>query len=82
MQLERMVRFDNTFKMVMAHYKKLMAFSFRDLNNHIKKSIFEQNPSGCLKFYNELINDTNLDIPPKITLKSDVFVFRKTVEKI
>ena len=28
MQLERMVRFDNTFKMVMAHYKKLMSFSF------------------------------------------------------
>ena len=37
--LDRMVKFDKTFKVVMEHVRKLLDISLVDLNRHIEKSI-------------------------------------------
>lgn len=55
--LERMVKFDKTFKMVMDHVRKMMKISHHDLNRHIYESIMSDKaePSVLLKYYNELL---------------------------
>ena len=45
----------------MDHVRKLMKVSLEDLNRHIQDSIMGEKaePSALLKFYNELLQDTN-----------------------
>lgn len=70
-----MVKFDNTMKMLMTHYRKMLDFSLDDLNSHVTKTVKEAKVSGCLKFYNELLADTNFNMPSKPQLKSDQVAF-------
>ena len=63
---ERMVKFDQTFKLVMDHVRKMLDISPHDLNRHINLSIFGnklKEPSVMLKYYNELLQNTNFCLP-------------------
>ena len=82
--LERMVKFDKTFKMVMDHVRKMLKISHRDLSKHIYESIMSPRaePSVLLKYYNELLQNTNFSLPNKHRLDFDQQVFRKTIDKI
>lgn len=55
--LERMVKFDKTFKLVMDHVRRMLKISHRDLNRHIHETMMgdKSEPSATLKFYNELL---------------------------
>ena len=79
-----MVKFDKTFKMVMEHVRKMLDISHVDLNRHIEKSILgdQAEPSAMLKYYNELLQNTNFTLPNRQKLDFDQQVFRKTIDKI
>ena len=55
--LERMVKFDKTFKLIMDHVKRMIKMSPHDLNRHIQETILgdKTEPSALLKFYNEIL---------------------------
>lgn len=79
-----MVRFDKTFKTIMEHVRKMLDCSHFDLNRHIKATIFSEtsDPSPMLKYYNELLQNTNFALPDRHLLEFDREVFRKTINKI
>ena len=68
-----MINFDKTFKMVMEHVRKMLDISHIDLNKHIKNSILgdQSEPSAVLKYYNELIQNTNFTLPDRAKLDFD-----------
>ena len=68
-----MINFDKTFKMVMEHVRKMLDISHIDLNKHIKNSILgdQSEPSAVLKYYNELIQNTNFTLPDRVRLDFD-----------
>ena len=68
-----MVKFDKTFKMVMDHCRKMLDISHIDLNKHIRKNILGDlsEPSAVLKYYNELIQNTNFTLPDRAKLDFD-----------
>ena len=82
--LDRMVKFDKTFKMVMDHVRKQLDISPIDLNKHIEDSILgkQSKPSPLLKYYNELLGSSNFALPPRHRLEFDQKVFRKTIDKV
>lgn len=82
--LDRMVKFDKTFKMVMDHVRKQLNISHLDLNRHIETSIMgtKSEPSPMLKYYNELLQNTNFILPNKHRLEIDQKVFRKIINKV
>ena len=82
--MENMVKFDKTFKLIMDHVKKMLNVSHHDLNRHIEQSIFGKNaePSALLKYYNELLQNTNFCLPDRKRLDLDKQVFRKMINKI
>ena len=65
--LERMVKFDKTFKLVMDHVRRQFKISHHDLNKHIEDSIMgkQSEPSAVLKYYNELLVNTNFALPER-----------------
>ena len=65
--LDRMVKFDKTFKMVMDHVRKQLDISPIDLNKHIELSILgpRSEPSPMLKYYNEILQNTNFCLPDR-----------------
>ena len=79
-----MVKFDKTFKLVMDHVRKQLNISHIDLNRHIESSILGINsePSPMLKYYNELLTNTNFILPEKHKLEIDQKVFRKIINKV
>ena len=82
--LERMVKFDKTIKLVMDHVRRMMKISTTDLNRHIRDTITGPNgePSALLKYYNELLQNTNFAMPNYRRLDFDQQVFRKTINRI
>ena len=82
--LERMVKFDKTFKLVMDHVRRMLKISHGDLSKHIDESLMgkKSEPSALLKYYNELLQNTNFTLPDKHRLDFDQQVFRKTIDKI
>jgi len=79
-----MVKFDKTFRKVMEHTQKLLKTSHRDLERRIQSSILssQSKPSPMLKYYNELLQNTNFMLPERHRLEVDQLVFRKMIEKI
>ena len=71
--LDRMVKFDSTIKMVMDHVRKMLKISHIDLNRHIENTILGKSaePSPMLKYYNELLRNTNFDLPERHRLEFD-----------
>ena len=83
LQLQRMTRFDATFSKVMAYYQRMIDTSnTADIKKHISLSVTHGQPSACLKFYNELIANTNFEMKPRLVLESDAIAFRATIDKL
>ena len=62
----------------------MLKISTKDLNKYIDRMILsnDANPSVMLKYYNELLRDTNFRIPAKKTLELDQKLFKKAIVKI
>jgi len=60
-----MVKFDKTIKLVMDHVRRMMKISNQDLTRHIRETILgpQAEPSGLLKYYNEILQNTNFSMP-------------------
>ena len=65
----------------MDHCKDMLKISSKNLNRHIDRMIMSQDakPSVMLKYYNELLSDTNFRIPAKKTLELDQILYRKSI---
>ena len=79
-----MVKFDNTIKLVMDHVRRMLKISDIDLNRHIRDTILnpESEPSVMLKYYNEILGNSNFTLPEKRRLEFDREVFRLAITRI
>ena len=83
-QIESMVKADKVFKEIMEYCKKMLKISHTNLNRHLDRMILSKDakPSVMLKYYNELLKDTNFRIPAKQQLELDQKLYKKSIEKI
>ena len=79
-----MVKFDKTFINVMNHTKKMLDIDKLDLNRHIESTMLSNRatPSATLKFYNELLQNTNFILPNRVKLETDQKVFQEAIKRL
>ena len=68
----------------MKHTQKMLDIDHIDLNRHIEKTILSDSatPSATLKFYNELLQNTNFALPNRKLLEIDQKIFKEAVVRL